>query len=214
MNRREAIKITTLFGLSAFAIPKIDALNKSKTQFHFIGLGSAGSNMVKYFHSKGLKGKFTCISIPSGDYSDDIQFIPIIPPPVQTRFSRIKGFHGLSDRYREHPIPEVVEKLFKNDEKFILLAGLGGNTGSFLSFKLSEMLRNNKNDFFLLNTLPFRFEGRPKGVKAKYISDKLPSNCLTCDLERMRKEFGNMTILEAFQKGDNKVYKLFIENIL
>lgn len=61
MNRRELIKGITAVGAIAI-LPSALSIVQSKKQTHFVGLGDAGTKAVELFFTKGVEGKFTCIS--------------------------------------------------------------------------------------------------------------------------------------------------------
>ena len=162
-------------------------------KFHFIGLGGAGCNALEYIYRQGIKAKYTCISYPER---------PELPPDIR--------FIKCTRQIKRHLFE--TGSLFKEDSKYILLAGLGGDTGSNLLVELASILWVRNKEFILLCSLPFSFEGAQRRVIAGNIKTRFKSmdNFICFDLEEMRQIWGNVTLKVAFEKADKEFYNLFL----
>jgi cell division GTPase FtsZ len=69
----------------------------------------------------------------------------------------------------EQPIqmPESVLNIFNSNGKFVLLSGLGGYTGTFMTEKLTLLLNQCKKSFLTISSLPFTFYGQRKRLMAE-----------------------------------------------
>lgn len=167
MNRREALKIATIIGAAA-AIPKeLLSMVSEKKPMHIIGFGGAGSSFVKYAQAQGFKAKYTCISDPiNEDFSPEVNFIRFFPPPEVISLN-MDELLLRSDMDSPLEVPDAIYEIFAPDANYIIVAGLGGYTGTFFMEHFGEWLANNKRSYTALCTLPFTFE---RGSKRKYIA--------------------------------------------
>ena len=162
-------------------------------KIHFIGLGGAGCNALEHIYRQGIQAKYTCISYPGR---------PELPPDIQfIKYARLSKWHLFE-----------AGNLFKENSKYVLLAGLGGETGSYLVKELTSFLWVRNKEFLILCSSPFSFEGNQRriiaaGVKIKFQS---MSNFICFDLEEMRQIWGNISLKAAFDKADNEFYNHFL----
>ncbi|OYU82642.1 MAG: hypothetical protein CFE24_14970 [Flavobacterium sp. BFFFF2] len=176
MNRREALKIATIIGAAA-AIPKeLLSMVSEKKPMHIIGFGGAGSSFVKYAQAQGLKAKYTCISDPvEEDFPPDVNFIRFQPPPEVVSLNTDELLLR-SDMSIPLEVPDAIYELFAPDDQYVIVAGLGGYTGTFFIEHFGDWLTVNKKSYTALCSLPFTFE---RGSKRKYIKsvhEKFNSN--------------------------------------
>jgi len=213
MNRRDLLKL--LPGLGAITIisnNKLFALPKSK-KIHFIGLGNAGTEALKLIYNKGIVGKFTSVndistSIPS------INFIKFIAPPDKW-ISNGDKLIRISNMNNEIIISDELKKVFKNNERFILLAGLSGFTGTKLTAALNEYLKKENKDFISICSLPFDFESDPRKLHAQSVVNNLKSksNFEFFRLESIREQYGNLKMKDAFMLGNEFFYKIYLSQV-
>ena len=183
-------------------------LKENNNKNHFIGFGGAGSNYVEFFYEKGIKGKFTSISYPKRiNFPLDINFISY-------KLSDEKNI-ALSDINMEINIPNEIRNIFHSDDKFILLSGLGGYTGSLLLKEVSMLLKKLDKDFIVVCSLPFNFEGYKRQKLAEIIFNELQSYkwFKYYNLESIKKNYGKLPINIAFKKANEKVFDIISENI-
>jgi cell division GTPase FtsZ len=160
-------------------------------QLHFIGLGGGGCNAVEYIYGKGVQAKYTCISHPErSTLSSDIRFFT---------FARLNK-KDLFDEY----------DLVRKNRRYILLTGLGGNTGTYLVEEFIHLLQYHNRDFLAICSLPFTFEGQQRRIIANRVWTKFQSmnNFICFDLNSIVRRWGDMTLTEAFEKADERFYWL------
>jgi hypothetical protein len=155
---------------------------------HFIGLGNGGTNAVKYIWSQWVKGRFTVVNDPEdADIPDGINLIPFRSPKIR-KFSGKKRDFYFPDMEQPLELPDELSGLFRENCRFILLAGLGGYTGTKMAEALSGMLQKEQRDFPTICSMPFSFEGTSRLANAH--------------------EAMNLALSEAFPAADRYFYKI------
>ena len=181
---------------------------------HFIGLGSFGSNALEIIYNKGVKAKYTYISYPKRKpLPVDIDFIYFIPPGKIESDEMIERFKRPNMNI-EFVVPDEILALFNEDHRYILLSGVGGYTGTYMTDKLSQFLIENNKDFLAICRLPFSIENLKKPfaevIRLKY---QLMSNFRFFESDMMYKKYGNIKVKDAFEKLDEEFYNIFLETI-
>ena len=213
MNRRDLLKL--LPGLGAITMisnTRLFALPKSK-QIHFIGLGNAGSEALKHIYSKGIVGKFTSVNDISSSIPA-INFIKFVAPPDKW-ISNGDKLVRISNMNNEIIISEELKKLFEKNERFILLAGLSGFSGTKLTASLNGYLEKHNKDFISICSFPFDFESDPRKLNAQIVVNNLKSksNFEFFRLQSIREQYGNLKLKDAFLLGNEFFYKIYISQV-
>ena len=209
MNRKEAIKGLTTIGIMATIPSLIKFVDHRKRNIHFIGLGGAGSKAMGQIYKQGAPAIYSYITdIEHFKSNSIINFIPY--EPVERKTSHIEIYSNTEPGLKQEIVlPENVKELFNKNDTYILLAGLGGFTGTKVSESLIYWLRENKRDFHAILSLPFGFESKRRNyaqkVKEKY--HKFP-NVYFFDNEVLREQFGNKPIAETLASSDREFYKI------
>lgn len=73
-------------------------------------------------------------------------------------------------------IPYEIEKLFKKEHHFIILATLGGCTGSLYATAIMEKLMEESRSFTFIVSTPFSFEGRNRMQNANIFLQRFGNN--------------------------------------
>ncbi|HYK74892.1 MAG TPA: hypothetical protein VEV44_17500, partial [Pseudoneobacillus sp.] len=186
MNRRELIKGLTAIGALSILPSSILFGQAQDKPLHFIGIGDAGRKVLKHIHQKKIPAKYTCIAcscwhLPwynSSVLPEDIHVIQL--SHIGSSYESEDTSYGqltFIESYLQTPmkVSTEVTDLFKDDNRYILLAGLGGFTGTFLAEKLTLMLDENKKDFLTICSLPFSFEGKKRSTWANKVRQNLRS---------------------------------------
>lgn len=109
---------------------------------------------------------------------------------------------------------KLFSKLTDENCLYIIIGGFGGGTGTGMSAKMSEFLKNKRKKFIVIGTLPFLFEGKKRINQAldgiKEISQNT-NNLILLKNDDLRQLFGNMTLSEAFTRADNYVVEVLKE---
>lgn len=171
---------------------------KNSEKLHFVGFGGAGSNIVEYLYAKGINAKFTCISNPMRpDISSDIQFINYVYAPG-------------------NEIPPSILNIFESNEKFILLTGFGGDTGTFFTVEISKLLHKQKVPFLTIASMPFNIETEERHSKSDLAFKELeqvPGFYYYKFSEFKSLLNSKMNFKQMFEKISNLIYELYEANI-
>lgn len=179
-------------------------MKTSETSFHFIGLGGAGTNILNGFFKKRQKGKYTYITSGKREhFSSEINFIFYKPPKMK--------WDEVPDISKPLILPEEIKALFTANHKYVLLAGLGGYTGTYMLKEIVTLLKEENKDFLVLCTLPFAFEGLPRKQYSEQFKNLFPSfsNLKYFKNEEIKIKYGQKTFAEGFEITNNELYKLF-----
>jgi cell division protein FtsZ len=181
-----------------------------KKNIHVIGIGTAGSYLVKLLHKKGVDAKFTYVSDQKiSELDEKAQFIEYVP---QTVMQEIDGKeYPVSDMSAMPELPQQLKDLPIHDDKYILLAGLGGHTGTYFTEQLAQEFERHQKPYAVVCSLPFSIEGRKKLAYATEAKRKLKQKgefyCV--ELEKLRYQYGGMSIKEAFDIADEEIGSIF-----
>lgn len=175
---------------------------------HLIGLGGAGCNMLEYIHGQGLKAKYTAISSPVR-YGLPLGIGFIQYGPIS------KGLRDYSVTEQDLPISYSILELLEENNEFVLMVGLGGNTGSNLARQLSRILQSKGKRFMVICHTPFTFEGKSRRNLASRTLNELQRihGVHSFNLDSIRDIFGDLKLSEAFLKADEQSYQLLRMNL-
>ncbi|MBK6964903.1 MAG: hypothetical protein IPH20_13435 [Bacteroidales bacterium] len=211
MNRESEQRVKALRELSFERwVSRIKISTHSET--HLIGLGSGGANAVKYIWSQWVKGRFTVVNDPvDTDIPDGIKLIPFHSPKIR-KFSGKKGDFYFPDMEQPLELPDELTDLFRENYRFLLLAGLGGYTGTKMAEALALMLHKEQKDFLTICSMPFSFEGRNRLAIAREAEERMKTipNCHFFELDLLRNEQKDLLLSEAFPAGDRYFYRIII----
>jgi cell division GTPase FtsZ len=112
-------------------------------------------------------------------------------------------------------LPNEVKALLNENHKYLLLAGLGGYTGTNMTEQITSLLRRNKKNFMAICGLPFYFEGQVRRLHADRVKIKLQTlaNFKYFELQNIREKYGNLLMKDAFQKADEQSYLIYKDSI-
>lgn len=190
--------------------PMAHAVSGTKTlptHVHFVGLGGAGSNMVEYIQKKGTKGKFTCISHPVRPNLDaNIQFVHFLPPGTSYVHNGVESIR-VSEMNQPIEVPPQVWSLFLAQEPVVLLAGLGGYTGTYMMEALIPYLQEQQKTFLGLACIPFWFEEqRKKQAEKTTLKLNKYENFHSFDLDTLIRGDKELLMAKALQKVNEAVH--------
>lgn len=217
MKRREVLKGLAAMGALAI-LPNIRVLgNRANTNFHFVALGSGGTNAMAYIHQKGINANFTCITGPHVSHlTPDVKHIFWETPPEY----RILGI------YNRKPLsltPEM-RAIFSGNETFIILAGLGSSVGTGLIHDTLKFLQAYQKNYLGICSLPFKNEGWSKTEYANlkraelesfenvmfFNHNQIVTHCPDVPIEEWAKskyaKLGNLTRTEFEKLSDDAIY--------
>jgi cell division GTPase FtsZ len=192
MKRRDVIMGLAGMGILPFIPVKLFSNTHQIVPCHFIGLGGGGTQMFFHFLRHEVEGKFTAIDSLEGEdlIHEGVDFIPYNPD-------------------EPNGLPNKLNALFNKNERFVLLAGIGGVTGTTLMDYLLHWLPANQ--YKAICTLPFAFEGpkRQKVGSTFYEKYKSRREIQFFDMDAFGKANGKIKMKEAFRKVDEEVMGMF-----
>jgi cell division GTPase FtsZ len=213
MNRKEAIRNLTVLGALTLAPGSLLFGNHKKKTTHFIGLGWAGTKVLETFYRKGVNGKYTCIHERKSEILA-IHHVPFISPK-KSYFSKKydKEIIYGSDFNQKLIMPNVVTELFKKNERFVLIGGLGHYTGTYMVEELTLMLHESKGDFLTICSLPFEFEtpGRQKAIEVFEKLKHIP-NVTYFDMNTFGEKQRNTHLPKIFEMSHEEFYVIYDKN--
>jgi cell division GTPase FtsZ len=183
---------------------------------HYIGFGGAGCNVVELLHKKGNSGSFTCITHPvRPNQAAEIDFVHFIPPG-EIFFHNGEELFRRSDPDTPLIVPPEVEVIFDNPGRFVLIAGLGGYTGTNMMEKFACQLHDHNIPFTAIASVPLRFEGTKRRKTARAAINRLRhlNNIHYLELETIAISNGNLPISTAFALADEMMVEMVVERKL
>jgi cell division protein FtsZ len=172
-----------------------------------IGVGGGGSNAVNYMFSQNIEGVNFIIC------NTDAQAIAQsrVPNKVQLGPHLTQGLGAganpdIGRQATEESLEEIKTILEVNTKMAFITAGMGGGTGTGGAPIISKICKDLGILTVGIITTPFSYEGRKRmmqaeeGIKAmKQYVDTL----LVISNDKLRHQFGNLKMKEAFAKADN-----------
>jgi cell division protein FtsZ len=170
-----------------------------------LGVGGGGSNAVNHMFTQGIKGVDFVVC------NTDVQALESSPVPVKIELGN-KGGLGAGSKPEvgrtaaEESIEKIKEALTEETQMLFITAGMGGGTGT----GAAPIIAKAANELGILTvgivTLPFSWEGRRRKQQAEAGIDEIKKyvdSLLVISNDKLREQYGNQTVSEAFAKADN-----------
>jgi len=204
VKRRELIKgFAALGALTLF--PNIVAMaNQINKPLHFVGLGQGGTNAMAFFHKKGIEARYSCITGP---------YVSHLKPEMEHLFyktSQDQHVNGIHYK-KEIAITPEMKSVFSENDRYVILTGLGASVGTGLISSLLEFLQVEKKNYIAICSLPSFNEGRSKRVYAIQKINELDKlkNVLSFDQQLIAEDVEKPSIIKIFEKGNQQFFNLF-----
>lgn len=169
-----------------------------------IGVGGGGSNAVNHMFSEGIQGVDFILC------NTDYQALEKSSVPTKVHLGkRILGAGNIPAEGRSaalETIDELREMLSKDTKMVFITAGMGGGTGTGAAPVVASIARELNILTVGIVTLPFAFEGKRRKQQAlDGIADlrNYVDALLVISNDKLRTEYGNMKLSEAFKKADD-----------
>lgn len=169
-----------------------------------IGVGGGGSNAVTHMFNQGIKGVDFILC------NTDSQALDISPVPNKVHLgNRNLGAGNVPSVGRDAAIEtrDALRDILEPHTKMLFItAGMGGGTGTGAAPVVAEMARELDILTVGIVTLPFNFEGRRRRQQALEGIDELRKYVdalLIISNDKLRDEYGNMKLTDAFKKADD-----------
>ncbi len=170
-----------------------------------LGVGGGGSNAVNHMFTQGIKGVDFVVC------NTDVQALESSPVPVKIEMGN-KGGLGAGSKPEvgrmaaEESLEKIKEALTEDTQMLFITAGMGGGTGTGAAPIIAQQARELGILTVGIVTLPFSWEGRRRKQQAEAgINEikKYVDTLLVISNDKLREQYGNQTVSEAFAKADN-----------
>jgi cell division protein FtsZ len=172
-----------------------------------IGVGGGGSNAVNYMYSQNIEGVNFIIC------NTDAQAIAQsrVPNKVQLGPHLTQGLGAganpeIGRQATEESLEEIRRILEVNTKMAFITAGMGGGTGTGGAPIISKICKDLGILTVGIVTTPFSYEGKKRQLQAEEGIRTLKQyvdTLLVISNDKLRHQFGNLKMKEAFAKADN-----------
>ena len=172
-----------------------------------IGVGGGGSNAVNHMFSQSIEGVNFIIC------NTDAQAIALskVPNRIQLGPHLTQGLGAganpdIGRQATEESLEEIKKILEVNTKMAFITAGMGGGTGTGGAPIISKICRDLGILTVGIVTTPFSYEGRKRQLQAEegiQIMKQYVDTLLVISNDKLRHQFGNLKMKEAFGKADN-----------
>ncbi len=172
-----------------------------------IGIGGGGSNAVNHMYSQNIEGVNFIIC------NTDAQAIALSPVPnkVQLGPHLTQGLGAganpeIGRQATEESLEEIKRILEVNTKMAFVTAGMGGGTGTGGAPIISKICKDLGILTVGIVTTPFSYEGKKRQMQAEEGIKNLKQyvdTLLVISNDKLRHQFGNLKMREAFAKADN-----------
>ena len=172
-----------------------------------IGVGGGGSNAVNHMFSQNIEGVNFIIC------NTDAQAIAQskVPNKIQLGPNLTQGLGAganpdIGRQATEESLEEIKRILEVNTKMAFITAGMGGGTGTGGTPIISKIARDLGILTVGIVTTPFSYEGKKRIQQAEEGIEKLKEyvdTLLVISNDKLRHQFGNLTMRAAFAKADN-----------
>ena len=172
-----------------------------------IGIGGGGSNAVNYMFNQNIDGINFIIC------NTDAQAIATskVPNKVQLGPHLTQGLGAganpqIGREATEESLEEIKKILEVNTKMAFITAGMGGGTGTGGAPIIAKICKDLGILTVGIVTTPFAYEGKKRIAQAEEGINKLKDHVdtlLVISNDKLRHQFGNLTMKAAFAKADN-----------
>ncbi|HEX3933633.1 MAG TPA: cell division protein FtsZ, partial [Puia sp.] len=172
-----------------------------------IGVGGGGSNAVNHMFSQNIEGVNFIIC------NTDAQAIAQskVPNKIQLGPHLTQGLGAganpdIGRQATEESLEEIKGILEVNTKMAFITAGMGGGTGTGGAPIISKICKDLGILTVGIITTPFSYEGKKRQLQAEEgirVMKQYVDTLLVISNDKLRHQFGNLKMKEAFEKADN-----------
>ncbi|MDA3944404.1 MAG: cell division protein FtsZ [Bacteroidetes bacterium] len=169
-----------------------------------IGVGGGGSNAVTHMYEQGIKGVDFILC------NTDSQALDTSPVATKIHLGKRElGAGNIPAVGREAAlatVDEFRELLEPHTKMLFITAGMGGGTGTGAAPVVAQIAHELDILTVGIVTLPFGFEGRKRRQQALEGLEEMRKHVdtlLIISNDKLREEYGNMKLTEAFKRADD-----------
>ena len=183
---------------------KFDPVEEMPNFIKVIGVGGGGSNAVTHMFTEGIQGVDFILC------NTDYQALEKSPVAMKVHLGkRALGAGNIPAVGREaamETMDEIRELLSKDTKMAFITAGMGGGTGTGAAPVVAEVARELDILTVGIVTMPFTCEGKRRQQQAMDGIAELRKHVdtlLVISNDKLRDEYGNMKLTQAFKKADD-----------
>lgn len=183
---------------------KFEPMEEMPNIIKVIGVGGGGSNAVTHMFTEGIQGVDFILC------NTDYQALEKSPVAMKLHLGKkLLGAGNKPEVGREAAIEttEKIRELLSKDTKMLFItAGMGGGTGTGAAPVVASIARELDILTVGIVTLPFSVEGKRRQQQAmEGIAElrKHVDTLLVISNDKLRTEYGNMKLTQAFKKADD-----------
>ena len=205
------------------------ALSKQTTMIHFdlpkeqssiikvIGVGGGGSNAVNHMFSQHIEGvNFIICNTDSQALAQSKVPNKIQLGPHLTQGLGAGANPAIGRQATEESLEEIKRILEVNTKMAFITAGMGGGTGTGGAPILAKICKDLGILTVGIVTTPFAYEGKKRIAQAEegiMLLKNHVDTLLVISNDKLRHQFGNLKMKEAFAKADNVLAKCITDVI-
>jgi cell division protein FtsZ len=201
-SRKKKIITYKFFVMIHFDLPK-----EKSSIIKVIGVGGGGSNAVNHMFSQNIEGVNFIIC------NTDAQAIAQsrVPNKIQLGPHLTQGLGAganpdIGRQACEESLEEIKGILEVNTKMAFITAGMGGGTGTGGAPIISKICKDLGILTVGIITTPFSYEGKKRQLQAEEgirVMKQYVDTLLVISNDKLRHQFGNLKMKEAFAKADN-----------
>ena len=186
---------------------QFDLLKEQSSILKVIGIGGGGSNAVNHMFNQNIDGVNFIIC------NTDAQAITTsrVPNKVQLGPHLTQGLGAganpeIGREATEESLEEIKKILEVNTKMAFITAGMGGGTGTGGAPIIAKICKDLGILTVGIVTTPFAYEGKKRIAQAEEGINRLKEHVdtlLVISNDKLRHQFGNLTMKAAFAKADN-----------
>lgn len=180
-----------------------EEITKNKNIIKVIGVGGGGNNAVAHMYRQNIKDVSFVV------LNTDKQALLNSPVPDKTMIGTGLGAGNKPEKAREAAEEDIekIRAIFDDDTCMVFItAGMGGGTGTGAAPIVAREAKAKNILTVGIVTIPFRFEGDKKILKALDGVDRMAEHVdalLVINNERLTEIYGDLDFLNAFGKADD-----------
>jgi|GEM_PF-6788484 len=177
--------------------------HKDIKPLYILGVGKTGAHIATLLYYAGIKAEYAFIGNHK-NVPDKVRYIHFKSP----RKPLVPGNNLIMvpDMSADYPLPALLNDILKQDYHFLILAGLGGYTGTMFTVKTAHLLTFYGHKFTTIVSLPYWFEGVSRSQSAATALSDLfgMPDINVVKLDRLNRNL-NLTLNMAFKYADLKM---------
>jgi cell division protein FtsZ len=203
----EAMDFTATNGIKTSTMIHFDLPKEKSSILKVIGVGGGGSNAVNHMFSQNIDNVNFIIC------NTDAQAIAQsnVPNKVQLGPHLTQGLGAganpeIGKQATEESLEEIKRILEVNTKMAFITAGMGGGTGTGGAPIISKICKDLGILTVGIVTTPFAYEGKKRQLQAEEGIEEMKKyvdTLLVISNDKLRHQFGNLKMKDAFAKADN-----------